>query len=368
METWRLIDLGIAEPLVAQTFYEAIAHAVDRESSPNTIVLVQPSSPYVCVGFHQELDKEVDLNYCRRNNLLVIRRSQGGGATYLDGNQLFYQIVANKRSEVIPLDVKEIFKKFLAVTVYVYRRLHLPAEYKALNDVVVNGRKISGNGAGSFGKCSIILVGNIILDLDYRSMSGVLKVPSEKFRDKVAKSMMEYVTSIKRERGEAPPVKEVKRLLSEGYGEVLGIDLVPGEPSAYERNTWEREVRSRHLSKEWLYMPEMRHERLIGKRTVKVAGDVRIVEIEHKAKKLIRVTAELIGDEVKDIMLSGDFFMMPEDDLPKLESALNGVNLDRESILKRIGAFYKGYGIKTPGIGPEDFADAIMKLRDARSR
>jgi len=363
METWRLIDLGKAEPLIAQTFYEAVARSVDSGSTANTIILVQPSSPYVCIGYHQELEKEVDLDYCHSNDLMVIRRSQGGGATYLNGDQLFYQVVASKRSEVIPMDVEGLFEKFLAVTVYVYRRLGLPAEFKAINDVVVKGRKISGNGAGSYGQDTVILVGNIILDLDYTSMSRVLKVPSVKFRDKMAKSMMEWVTSIKRERGNRPSAEEVKELLAEGYEEVLRINLEPAEPVIFERTTWEEEVKPRHTSKEWLYMPEIRHKRLIHERTVKVAGDVNIVEVEYKAKKLIRITAELVGDEVRDLMLSGDFFMIPEDGLPKLESALNGAHLDRDGILKRVRAVYERDAIRTPGIGPEDFAEAMMKLK-----
>lgn len=62
-------------------------------------------------------------------------------------------------------------------------------EFKALNDVVTNGKKISGNGAGQFGDNTVILVGNIILDLNYDAMGRVLKVPSEKFRDKMVQSM-----------------------------------------------------------------------------------------------------------------------------------------------------------------------------------
>ena len=207
-------------------------------------------------------------------------------------------------------------------------------------------------------------MGNIILDLDYASMSRVLKIPSVKFRDKVAKSMMEWVTSIKRETGNRPSAGVVKELLAEGYKEVLGINLEPAEPTIREWATWEGEVKPRHVSNEWLYMPEMRHKRLMRERAVKVAGDVKIVEVEYKAKKLIRVTAELVGGEVRDLMLSGDFFMMPEDGLPKLESALNGAHLDRDDMLRRVLAVYKGGIIQTPGIGPEDFTEAMMKLKD----
>ncbi|MEM2904558.1 MAG: hypothetical protein QW057_03355 [Candidatus Bathyarchaeia archaeon] len=364
MEKWRLIDLGRAEPLMAQTFYEAVASEVERGRSPSTVLLVQPSKPYVCLGFHQQLEKEVDVDYCLKENLPIIRRSQGGGATYLDGDQVFYQVVARRESEVIPASVEGLFEKLLAVTVYVYRSLGLSAEYKALNDVVVRGRKVSGNGAGLFGDRTVILVGNIILDLDYASMARVLKVPSEKFRDKMVKSMEEWVTSLRKELGEAPPAEDVKRLLAEGYTQTLGVELEASEPTEAERTIWENEVKPRHLSREWLYMPEQGHEALATGRAVKVAGGVRLVEVEHKARKLIRVRAELVGETINDILLSGDFFMLPERALKRLESRLKHVRLNREEVLTAICEFYEESGVATPGILPEDFAEAVMKIRD----
>src|SRR4030067_2121018 len=96
VDDWRLLDLGGLDPLRAQTLYEAVAAAVGRQLVPNTLILCYPTKPYVCIGFHQELEKEVDIEFCRRNNLTVIRRSQGGGAVYLDKGQQFYQVVARK--------------------------------------------------------------------------------------------------------------------------------------------------------------------------------------------------------------------------------------------------------------------------------
>lgn len=364
MESWRLIDLGKAEPYMAQTFYEAIAHAVDVGSSPNTLILVQPASPYVCLGYHQELEREIDADYCRSQGLPIIRRSQGGGATYLDSNQVFYQVVARKESEVIPSTVEKLFEKLLGVTVYVYRELGLPAEFKPLNDVTARGKKVSGNGAGEFGDGTTILVGNIILDLNYDSMARVLKVPSEKFRDKMAKSMRDWVSSIKGEVGEVPPVEKIKSLLAEGYEKVLGIKLTPSSPTEAERSFWERKVEPRHRSREWLYMPELRHSALFEGRAVKVAGGIKVVEVDHKARKLIRVRAELSGDKILDLMLSGDFFMMPEESLSKLEANLKGATLNREEILNRVSEFYEKSEAQTPGIAPEDFTEAVMKLRE----
>lgn len=297
MENWRLIDLGMAEPYVAQCFYEAVALAIDRGLSPNTIILVQPASPYVCLGYHQILEKEVDVEFCKKQGLPIIRRSQGGGTVYLNNDQVFYQVVASEDSKVIPHRVDELFEKLLQVTVYVYRKLGLEAEFKPLNDVVVNNRKISGNGAGRIGK-AIILVGNIILDLDYDLMARVLKIPDEKFRDKMAKSMREWVTSLKRELGYIPSVDEIKKLLVEGYEKILGIKLIPSSPSEDELHIFENEVKPKHMSYEWLHMPELTHRELTIDRAVKIADGVKVIEVVHKAKKLIKVTAEVIGDKI----------------------------------------------------------------------
>ena len=133
MENWRLLDLGRAEPLVAQAFYEAVAEAVHRDISPNTLILVQPDSPYACIGYHQSLEKEIDIEYIESEGLPVIRRSQGGGATYLDSGQVFYQIIA-KNSPALPRNVDKLFEKLLAVTVESYRQLGVDAEFKPLNE------------------------------------------------------------------------------------------------------------------------------------------------------------------------------------------------------------------------------------------
>jgi len=113
-------DLGKADSPIAQTFYEAVASEVDEGLSPNTVLLVQPSKPYACIGFHQEFETEIDVDYCRKKGLPVIRRSQGGGATYLNSDQVFYQVVAQRANDVIPENVEELFKALLAVTVCVF--------------------------------------------------------------------------------------------------------------------------------------------------------------------------------------------------------------------------------------------------------
>jgi len=363
LESWRFVDLGRAEPLMAQTFYEAVALAVDRGLVPSTLLFVQPSKPYVCLGYHQQMEKELDTEYCRSHDLPIIRRSQGGGATYLDSDQIFYQVVAAGSSDAIPKKVEALFEKVLAAPIQTYRRLGVEATFKPLNDVMAGRRKISGNGAGRLGNTTV-LVGNIIMDLDYEAMAAVLTVPDEKFRDKMAKSMREWVTSLKRELGHTPPIDAVKKILRGSFEETLGVALNTSRPTEAEVEIWEKETKPKHLSREWLLMPELRHKQLAGERAVKVADGVKIIEVVHKAQKLVRITAETMGDRILSIMISGDFFMVPEDAVPKLEAALRGVMLNRSELEEIVRKFVVENKVQMAGLDPGELLNAIMKLSE----
>lgn len=110
-------------------------------------------------------------------------------------------------------------------------------------------------------------------------------------------------------------------------------------------------------------MPERRRLSIEG-RAVKVADSVKVVEVAYKAKKLIRVRAEFLGDQILTLQFSGGFFMIPEDALLDLEERLNGVKLDHQEITDRLRDFYRNVDVETPGITADDFSDAVIKLKD----
>ena len=362
LQTWRFIDLGKTEPYRAQTFYEAVALAVDRGLSPSTLLVTQPASPYVCIGYHQDLEAEVDSGFCAERGLTIIRRGQGGGAAYLDDDQVFYQMAARKGAAGIPLAVKDLFARVLQVPVHVYRKLGLNAVYKPVNDVTVNGKKISGNGAGAIGSC-MILVGNIILDLDYDSMAGVLRVPDEKFRDKMAKSMRDWVTSLSREAGHVPAVQEIKALIAEGFRERLGLMFQSADPTEEEEDIWRNEVLPRHRSEEWLTGTTL-FRREGTERSVKIQGDVHIARVDLKKAKLIRVQAVLDNNVIQDVSISGDFFVIPESCISQLQDTLKGCHVAETDIEDRVTGFFKDRDVEMPDMTPLDFVEALLRLRD----
>jgi lipoate-protein ligase A len=82
----------------------------------------------------------------------------------------------------------------------------------------------------------------------------------------------------------------------------------------------------------------------------------------HKAQKgLIRVRLSLRGEVLARPLISGDFFMYPEDRLWELERDLEGCATCREEIAGKVHAFYHRSGVVTPGVSPEDFAEAVIR-------
>jgi lipoate-protein ligase A len=314
--------------------------------------LLSPGSPYVCIGCFQDVEQEVDVAFCCQNGIPIFRREVGGGAVYLDGEQLFYQLIIHRDNPLVPASKEAFYRRFLAAPVEAYRALGIPAEYRPVNDVVVAGRKISGTGVAEIGDY-VVLVGNLIVDFDYEMMARVLKVPDEKFRDKVYKTLWENLSTVRRELGSAPPREELWDLLAEHFTTVLGPLDVVGEVDAQWRAKTD-ELAAELLSEEWLNRPR---RRAVGRR-VKIQTGVEVQQKLHKAPGgLIRGTAELRDGHVASVSLSGDFFFFPQSKLAELEEALAGKAV--EDVEAAIARFYQEQGIESPGIRPADFAQVL---------
>ena len=93
----QLYNLGKVPWKESQLIYHALALCGEE-----ALCLLSPASPYVCIGFHQDVTQEVDLEYCRQNHIPVFRREVGGGAVFRDGNQLFFQLILHRNSPHAP--------------------------------------------------------------------------------------------------------------------------------------------------------------------------------------------------------------------------------------------------------------------------
>jgi lipoate-protein ligase A len=342
----RLYDLGSVPWAESQLIYHALPR-LGREA----LVLLSPADPYVCIGYHQDLDKEVDVEFCQSNQIPIFRREVGGGGVYLDNDQLFYQLVIHKDNPLAPRDKSSFYRKFLQAPIETYREIGVRAEYKPVNDIVTKNRKISGNGAGEIGDY-LVLVGNLILSFNYDMMSRVLRVPDEKFRDKVYKSMQENLTTIARELGSVPPRESLTGRLARNFEKLLGP--LPRASIDDELQDEVFRLKAEFSRDEWLHGVG----RPMKGRTVKIAAGVEVRHLVHKAPGgLIRGDVEIADDVISSVVLSGDFFFYPAEQLAELSEALVGTRT--EDAEETIGQFYAEHGIESPGVEPADFATVV---------
>jgi lipoate-protein ligase A len=350
----NLYHLGYVPWLESQLIY----HAQPRVGIEGLNILA-PREPYVCIGFHQDLEQEVDRAYCQAHGIPVFRREVGGGAVYLDGKQIFFQLILHKHNPLALGDKGALYERMLRPVADTYVDLGVPARYRSLNDVITTaGRKISGTGAAEIGDY-VVLVGNLIADFDYETMSRVLRVPDEKYRDKVFHSIRENLTTLQHETGRAFTWDEMVTPLIRRFAQVLG----PLEPAALPDAVLSevKALKPAFLSEQWLYK---KGKRSFESRDVKIASVVNVIQRMHKAPGgLLRALVEIQGDRLTHSSLSGDFFCYPRDAITTLETMLQGKPLSQvEDVLT---FFYDSENVETPGVTIEDWLEVLGARRNS---
>jgi lipoate-protein ligase A len=71
------------------------------------------------------------------------------------------------------------------------------------------------------------------------------------------------------------------------------------------------------------------------------------------------VTAEEVEGRLNEVVISGDFFMLPMDAIANLEDTLKGAKIENGDILNKVKNAYSRYNIDSPGVTPEDVETAI---------
>lgn len=192
MNSIRLLNLGLIPPLQTQSVYHALAENMTRESQ-DTIILCRPNAAYLCLGYHQAFGSVFDADECQRRGLPVLRRRLGGGATYLDENQLFYQCIFHHSR--MPAMLKDIYQIALSAPVATLKRLGLNAELRDTNEIEVDSKRIAGTGGGRIDEACVV-VGNLLFDFDFEAMTSVWRTPSSSFRSLAERALRERLVML----------------------------------------------------------------------------------------------------------------------------------------------------------------------------
>ncbi|TAK34327.1 MAG: lipoate--protein ligase family protein [Chloroflexota bacterium] len=268
--TIRLLNLGQVSYLHSQTTYHAVAHAMS-DSSPDTITLMTPDRPYVCVGYHQDAARDVDLDYCQSRSLPVLRRAIGGGTVLLDRHQLFFHCIFHPRRA--PRRVADLYRLVLGAPIRTFEQLGLRAELVLPNDIQVAGRKIVGSGGGMVGNAAVV-GGSLIFAFDRQTMARLANCPSEEFRVHVSSCLKEHMSCLGDELAAPPSRADVTASLVESFASQFGAQLVPGELRTDELAERAR-LDEEFVSSDWLFDVHRPSE---GVHSVKVAAHVYVCQ------------------------------------------------------------------------------------------
>jgi lipoate-protein ligase A len=160
------------------------------------------------------MNEEVNIKRCKKMGIDVVRRITGGGAV-LHESELTYSFITN----VYPKNIMESYNLISDPIVMCINKLGFNAKFAPLNDITVDGKKVSGN-AQTRKKGTLLQHGTILLSVDLEKMFSVLKITSEKVKDKMIDDAKERVMGLNK------PFDEVAYNLKESFSDKFGAEIV----------------------------------------------------------------------------------------------------------------------------------------------
>jgi len=149
------------------------------------------SEPVAVIGKHQNPYKELDYMYTVENGIKVARRLSGGGTVYQDLGNVNFTIIKNT-DEGKQINLKQHSKPIFDAL----RAMGLAVEYSKRNDLLIEGKKFSGNAEHVY-KNRVLHHGTLLFDSDLEVLEATIKAKAEKYQDKTIASVRSKVSNIK---------------------------------------------------------------------------------------------------------------------------------------------------------------------------
>ena len=169
-------------------FYLAMEEYVAKEMEGEAF-FVWRVAPTVIIGRNQVLENEVNMDYCRRHGVDIVRRKSGGGCVYSDMGNIMVSYVSRRG------DVSEVFDRYMTAMTEALRALGVPAEKSGRNDILVEGRKVSGNAFHQLPDRSIVH-GTLLYSTDLEALTEAIKPPVEKLQRHGVESVRQRVLNL----------------------------------------------------------------------------------------------------------------------------------------------------------------------------
>lgn len=351
--SFRIIDTGVREGRSNIAFDAALIELRQAGKVPDTIRFLR-FPPTALLGRHQDLSREIDVDYCRTNGVGTVRRITGGGAIYLDEGQLGWEIVFHRSSLGIAA-LPDLAREICNAVAAGLSTLGVDARFRPRNDIEVDGRKISGTG-GFFDGDILIYQGTVLVDLNPEHMVSALNVPESKLKKRDLDSASQRVVTLKELLGDnLPDMPTIKQAIVGGLCEHFGISAEEGDISADEETLaqqfFDEEIGTDDFVAE-INNPGSEEAVFSGSHTGAGGTVNAFVKLEGAPRSVLQ-----------RVLISGDFFVTPPRVVFDLEAHLQGCDLD--DVDASLQSFFEQTEIDTLSIAPADFKAAIDNALEA---
>ena len=288
-------------------------YCLESLSIDEPVFFLWQNRPAVIVGFNQEVNTEVNLDYLKENGIDLVRRVTGGGAVYHDLGNLNYTIVG--RSE----DLERDYPEYASIMAKALQSLGVPATLSGRNDILVEGRKVSGF-AKRVCKNRLMVHGTLMYNVDVDVLTKVLNPSNTKLQSKGIASVRSRVANLCDYLPEIPNIQ----IFSNRLEEILSCNNADTEYQLSDTDLTNIQLLTdkKFATWEWNY----------GR-----SPKATLTHSSRLACGTVEIHLTLTENRISSCRFGGDFLgNLPATDL---ESALIEVIYDTENIEKRLSSF-----------------------------
>lgn len=146
--------------------------------------------PTVMIGRNQLLESEVNIPYCKEHHIQIIRRKSGGGCIYVDSGCILFSCITHDN------EVNLVFSQYINRIVKMLNSMNIPAKPGGRNDIMLDGKKNSGNAFYHVPGRSIVH-GTMLYDTHLQNMVASITPSEEKLISKGVQSVHQHIALLK---------------------------------------------------------------------------------------------------------------------------------------------------------------------------
>ncbi len=170
-------------------FYLAMEEYVARFLPADDYFFMWQVGPTVIFGRNQLIDSEVNVKYCKEKGIEFYRRKSGGGCVYADHGNIMLSYITSESN------VNFTFNRYMLMVEHVLRKLDVYASTTGRNDILVDGKKVSGNAFYHLPSRSIVH-GTMLYDTDIENMLQATTPSLSKLKSKGVESVRQHITTL----------------------------------------------------------------------------------------------------------------------------------------------------------------------------